>query len=120
MVDKPTPDELRRRREEFHKRAIATFPYPRIEASGDRALATWRSIGVSGRGAPVVVGDDDAFARLAEMASGWPGVARSTTEQILEAASRLRHPEDLVYAPSASGSRLGAATRIPAAGKTCP
>jgi hypothetical protein len=44
MVDKPTPDELRRRREELHKRAIATFPYPRIEASGDRALATWRSI----------------------------------------------------------------------------
>jgi hypothetical protein len=30
------------------------------------------------------------------MASGWPGVARGTTEQILEAASRLRHPEDLV------------------------
>ena len=96
MVDKPTPDELKRRREESRKRAIATFPYARIETAGDQALATWGSVGASGRGAPVVVGDDEAFVRLAEMATGWPGVVRSTPERILEVAGRLRHPDSLI------------------------
>ena len=96
MADKPTPDEFKRRYKELREKAVASFPFARVEAAGDQALATWRSVAASGRGAAVVVGDDDALNRLIEMASEWPGVTRKTPEEILELASRLRHPDDLI------------------------
>lgn len=61
MADKPTPDELKRRYEEIRGKAVASFPFVGIEATADQALANWGSLGASGCGAPVVIGDDDAL-----------------------------------------------------------
>jgi hypothetical protein len=96
MTDKPTPDQLKRRYEEHREKAIASFPFERIETAGDQALATWESLSTSGRGAPVVVGDYDALARTAEMMPDLPGLTRKSTDEILEISSRIRHPDDLI------------------------
>jgi hypothetical protein len=96
MENKPTREELRIRRDKAVKEAIAAFPYERMEVAGDQALATWESVRVSRHGAsPVVVGGD--FVKIVEGFTEWPGgPTRKTTEQILEAADRLRHPQDLI------------------------
>jgi len=67
MVNKPTPDELKRRYEENRERVVTSFPFARIETAGDQALSTWEGLVSASRGAPVVVGDCDALARIAEM-----------------------------------------------------
>jgi hypothetical protein len=96
MADKPTPDELKRRYEEYRKNALASFPFARIETIGDQALATWEGLVASGRGAPVVVGDDVALARLAEMVPDLPALGRKSTKEILEISNQIRHPDDLI------------------------
>jgi Domain of unknown function (DUF4253) len=96
MENKPTREELKIRYEESVRQALAAFPYERMEVSGDQALATWESVRASRHGASsVVVGDD--FMRILEGFTDWSGrPTRKTTEQILEAAGRLRHPQDLI------------------------
>jgi hypothetical protein len=96
MVNKPTPDELKRRYEENREKAVASFPFARIETAGDQALSTWEGLVSASRGAPVVVGDYDALARIAEMVPDMPGFARKSTEEILEVATRIRHPDDMI------------------------
>jgi Domain of unknown function (DUF4253) len=96
MVDKPTPDELKRRQAEHRAKALASFPFDQIETAGDQALAAWEGLVASGRGAPVVVGDDDALVRVAEMAPDVPGFVRKSTAEILKIADQLRHPDDLM------------------------
>jgi hypothetical protein len=96
MVGKPTPEELERRREELRQKAIASFPYARVQVPGDQALATWTHIGASGQGSPVVVGDDEMLFRLSETVSERPGVVKRTPAQILEVAAPLHHPDDLM------------------------
>jgi hypothetical protein len=96
MADKPTPEELKRRYEEYRERAIAAFPFEQIECPGDQALSTWQGLVTSGRGAPVVVGDYDAFVRIAEMVPELPGFVRENTPEILQKAVCLRHPVDLI------------------------
>ena len=44
----------------------------------------------------MVVGDYDALARIAEMVPDMPGFARKSTEEILEVATRIRHPDDMI------------------------
>ena len=97
-MEKPTREELRKRYEEAVKQAIAAFPYERMEVAGDQALATWESVRASRHGSsPVVVGADDDLTKIVEGSTEWPGgPTRKTIEQILEAASRLRHPADLI------------------------
>src|ERR1700733_7034020 len=96
MVNKPTPDELKRRYEEKREKAVASFPFARIETAGDQALSTWEVFVSASRGAPVVVGDYDALARIAEMVPDMPGFARKSTEEILEVATRIQHPDDMI------------------------
>ncbi|MGO9935948.1 MAG: hypothetical protein ACLPV8_29665 [Steroidobacteraceae bacterium] len=96
MVDKPTSDELKRRQAERREKALASFPFAKLETTGDQALATWQDLVASGRGAPVVVGDDDALVRVAEMVPDSPGFVRKSTAEILKIADQLRHPEDLM------------------------
>jgi hypothetical protein len=95
-MEKPTPDELERRYEEYREKAIASFPFTRVETTGDQALAKWQAIVNSRRGAPVVVGGDDDLQRIVEMMPDVPGFTHKSTEQVLEIASRIRHPDDLI------------------------
>jgi Domain of unknown function (DUF4253) len=98
MEKQPTREELKIRYEESARQALAAFPYERMEVAGDVALATWESLRASRRGSsPVVVGGDDEFRRIVRGSTEWPGQPpRKTTAEILEAAGRLRHPEDLI------------------------
>jgi hypothetical protein len=96
MADKPTPDEIKRRYEESREKAIASFPFTRIESAGDQAIETWQGLVASGRGAPLVVGDYDAFARIAEMMPDLPRFTRKSTQEVLEIAGRIRHPDDMI------------------------
>jgi hypothetical protein len=96
-MEKPTREELKRKCEESVRQMIAAFPHERMEVAGDEALATWENLRASRRGAsPVVVGNDDDFTKIVQGFTQWPGgPTRKTPEQILEAASRLQHPNDL-------------------------
>jgi Domain of unknown function (DUF4253) len=107
MEEQPNREDLRKRREEAVSQAIAAFPYERMEVAGDQALATWESLRASRPGSsPVVLGDDDQFRRIVQGSAGWPGgPTRRTTEQILDAAARLRHPDDLVAKHSSDMAR---------------
>jgi hypothetical protein len=108
LQKQPTREERKKRYQEAIEQAIAAFPYERMEVAGDQALATWESLRASRRGTcPVVVGDDDEFTRIVEGFTQWPGgPARKTAEQILEAAGRLRHPEDLITKHSSDRARV--------------
>jgi hypothetical protein len=96
-MDKAAREELKKRREEAVRLALDSFPYERIEVVGEKALATWQDLRASRPdSSPVVIGGDDDFRRIIEGSIPWPGApTRRTAEQILEAAERLRHPEDL-------------------------
>ena len=107
MEKQPNREELKAQYEEAVRQAIAAFPYERMEVAGDQALATWESLRASRPGSsPVVVGGDDELTRIIEGTAEWPGQPpRKTTEEILEAAARLRHPEDLITKHSSDMAR---------------
>jgi len=89
------PEERKRQADEARAKASATFPFERVETSGEEALATWEQLKLAGRGSPVVLGSDGTVADLAmPFLPGVPGVR--TAEEILDAAASLRHPEDLI------------------------
>ena len=98
MENKPTREELKRRYQEAVKQAIATFPFETLEVAGEEALATWENLRTSRHGeSAVVVGDEGQFTRIVQGSAQWPGgPIRRTPEQILEAAGRLHHPQDLM------------------------
>lgn len=94
MADDPAAEEHRRMAEEARARAIAAFPFERVEVPGDQALATWERLRTAGRGWPVVLGDDDALGALALLhIDGDPGTA---VAQILAGADGIRHPDSLL------------------------
>jgi len=93
MADEPTPEETRRRARE---RAIASFPFERVEVAGDRALAQWEQLHAAGRGSAVVLGEDEEIRALMDLFSDT--APRVTVAEILAAADRIRHPEDLLAA----------------------
>lgn len=102
MSSPPSPEEAKRRFEEFQARAararaaaLASFPFERIEVPGDMALAKWHELKSAGRGTPVVIGSEDSVVALAEpLQEYWPD-ERGVTD-VLRAADRLRHPADLL------------------------
>jgi hypothetical protein len=98
MENKPTREELRQRYEEAARQAIAAFPYERMDVTGEQALATWENLRATRRTlSPVVIGGDDDFTKIVDGFTPWLGLpSRKSTEEILEAAGRLRHPEDLM------------------------
>jgi hypothetical protein len=106
MEKQPTREELKVRYEEAVKKAIAEFPYERMEVPGEQALAAWESVQARHGSSAVVVGDEDQFTRIVQGSAQWPGgPTRRTTEQILEAADRLRHPVDLMTKHSSDMAR---------------
>jgi hypothetical protein len=101
----PGAEERERRAAEVRRKAIAAFPFERVETSGERALATWQELRTAGRGAPVVLGDDESTARLTSAFD--PTSADSgTVADTLSKAERVRYPEDLA-APGAQPPPLG-------------
>jgi len=96
-----SPEEIKRRiaevnarAAEVRARAVATFPFERVEVTGDVALAKWEELRASGRGVPIVAGDDDSVAALGEaLGEQWPD--KHNIADTLAVAERLRHPTDL-------------------------
>lgn len=93
MAAQPTADEARRNLEKFRAKALAEFPFERVETSGAEAFATWEKLKGDKRGTPVIIGDDDDVAGLMEMYDFYEG---RSVAAILDAAQGLRFPEDLV------------------------
>jgi hypothetical protein len=57
-------DELERRTAEVYAKAIAKFPFERVEVRGEDALETWQKLKTQRRGTPVVIGNDASVANL--------------------------------------------------------
>ena len=73
---------------------FANFPYEIVETSGENALATWEELKTAGRGAPVVLGEDELDNLLV------PFEPRhrerlEPVERILAAAKAIDFPADL-------------------------
>jgi hypothetical protein len=95
-------DEIRKAELEWWRQAIARLPFERVAVPGAEALETWRRLHGAGRGYPVVVGDEEALGRVAEHyvmddPALVPNVAhrRPGAAEVIEAAERLRMPQDL-------------------------
>jgi hypothetical protein len=74
--------------------AFANVPYEIVEASGENALATWEELKNAGRGAPVVLGEDD----LDNLLFPFDPMERARLkpiEEILAAAEAINFPDDL-------------------------
>jgi Domain of unknown function (DUF4253) len=101
-----TPEEIKRRiaeakaREaEWEAKAVADFPFERVETHGDRALATWEQLKAAGRGSPVVLGDDKSVAatiRALQTNLHPMRPNKRTVAEILSAADGIEHPKDLI------------------------
>ncbi len=97
-----TPEEIKRRMAEAqaraaeaHAKALAAFPFERIESSGEQALATWEQLKAAGRGSPVILGDDRSVATImGHFHPSWPN--KRTVAEILTAADGIEHPKDLI------------------------
>jgi hypothetical protein len=91
-------DDFQRRMAEERAKALAAFPFERVTTSGRNAVETWERLRDAGRGAPVILGDDDSMAIIAELWSdGFASPAtRRSAQEILDAAAALQHPDDLV------------------------
>ena len=73
---------------------FANFPYEILETSGENALAMWEELKDAGRGAPVVLGEDD----LDNLLVPFEPIYRERlepVENILAAAEAINFPEDL-------------------------
>jgi hypothetical protein len=44
MAGQPSPEEIKQKDKEIRERAIADFPFERIETTGDQALSTWEQL----------------------------------------------------------------------------
>ena len=113
-------------------RALAAFPYERIAVPGSGAMGEWKRLRDAGKGWPVIVGDEDQLARIAEQFS-WndpavnprPAAPDQSVAQILEAARSVRLPEDLrrwqgMEAADAYTPPMGSLTEPPASPREGP
>src|ERR1700730_18135828 len=94
MPSQPPPEEIKARALERRQRAIAAFPFERVEAAGNQAFATWVQCRRAGRGYPVVLGDDESVANLA-IPFNFPRPDNKSVEEIIALSTAIRHPEDL-------------------------
>jgi hypothetical protein len=77
-----------------HAATLANFPYEIVETSGENALALWEELKKAGRGAPVVLGQEELHNLLFPFD---PEVSaqRQPVEEILAAAKVVNFPDDL-------------------------
>lgn len=71
---------------------VETLPFERLTVSGNEAMDAWTRHREQGRAYPVIVGDDESLARVAE---NWSFDDRSP-EEIIGLADGLVHPAGLV------------------------
>ena len=95
-----TPDEIKRRVQEYRQKALEHFPLKLIETTGDKALAKWQELKSAGQGSPVVLGGDDEMHPfdnlLTPFGPNGPSVPPPpSVEEILRAAASIRFPDDL-------------------------
>jgi hypothetical protein len=86
-------DDYQQRAAKYDSEAIANFPFKRVQVRGADALNAWRRLKAENRGTLVVIGDDESLTYLAQPFD--PSNDSSTPREILDAASRIRFPEDL-------------------------
>jgi len=97
MAQQDTRAEWERQQELRQAEALAAFPFERLEVSGADALQEWERLKTAGRGAPVVVGNDED---LGFIAGGLYANSRGSSSgpdlaKILLASDQLIHPDDL-------------------------
>lgn len=95
-----TPDERKRRLDEYRRAALAKFPFKLIEVPGDQALAKWTELKAAGRGTPVVLGPDDGRGSFENLLLPFgpdvpPNPPPPSVEDILRTADKIRFPDDL-------------------------
>jgi hypothetical protein len=100
-------DDYQQRAAKYDAEAIANFPFERVQVRGEDAFATWQRLKEEGRGVPVVIGDDESLARLAEPFH--PANPIRLVREILDAASRIKFPDDLVALRKAEDAEATAA-----------
>src|SRR5208283_4393336 len=89
-----TPEEIKRRGIEAREKALASFPFERMDVAGQDALSTWEKLKAAGRGVPVVIGDDESFEHLlGPFSPNYP--LQRPLAAVLSAAEGIRHPESL-------------------------
>lgn len=97
------PPDKRAAFEAMYARMMAALPYERITVPGKDAMAAWEKLRASGRGWPLVIGNDEDVERIADqftmgdpVVSGGPaGPRRPSPAQILAAAAKIQFPADL-------------------------
>lgn len=102
MTDAKSSEELQREMDAWRAEAQARFPYELLQVPGAQALATWRRLKIAGRGIPIVLGDDSSFDQVLRAVFYPSAKSQMSKDQVLarakanlEAAAKLRHPEDL-------------------------
>jgi hypothetical protein len=117
-----TPDEIKRRAQEYRQKALEAFPLKLIETTGDQALAKWQELKSAGQGIPVVLGGDDEthpFDNLLMPFGPGPNLPPpQSVEGILQAAAIIRFPDDLAKRKKAESE--AALARLKAALATSP
>jgi hypothetical protein len=73
---------------------FADFPYEIVEVSGERAVESWEELKTAGRGAPVVLGEEELHNLLFPFNPKERGPGESI-EEILAAAGTIKFPDDL-------------------------
>jgi Domain of unknown function (DUF4253) len=93
MAEDQAAIELHKKIAEIRAKILAQFPFETVIVPGTEALAAWEDLKRGNRGAPVIIGNEDSFSRVAEDAvSNWEiGPPREE----LDIANGLRHPADL-------------------------
>jgi hypothetical protein len=75
--------------------AFTNFPYEIVETSGENALAMWEELKKAGRGAPIVLGNEEDLDNLLSFFEQ-PGLRRvEPVEEILAAAGKISFPDSL-------------------------
>jgi hypothetical protein len=104
-----TPDEIKRRAQEYRRNALEHFPFRLIETTGGGALAKWRQLRSAGQGCPVVLGGEDkgdTFGNLlTPFGPSGPHVPPPPpVEDILKAAAGITFPDDLARRKTAASA----------------
>jgi hypothetical protein len=102
-------DDYQQRAAKYNAEAIASFPFKRVQVRGADALDAWQRLKAENRGTPVVIGDDDSLAHLAEPFHPANPLPTKSVSEILDAASRIKFPDDLFAMRRAEDAEAAAA-----------
>lgn len=89
---------------ELGRCAAAQFPYALVETTGERALEVWQSLRRQGKGTPLVLGGYGDIYRLHLRLLD----KDHTAQTVLQAASRVRFPDDLLAMRAAQRAKIDA------------